>query len=202
LSFCQRTPINSTAPSQCVKAVLLAPCAAALDQDNQHNQKQRTGNNPNNQGTVHVKSPFLRKQVKKLQIPTGFGSRLALVPQSSRSVPAAAEFADFPGRRWFQSVDVLLGAGAAALNQDAQNDNKQNAGNNANQSGGIHCNPLSDSFMSHGQEPVEDSPTCYVEVLRHSHSSSCEAGWRVLAFAIPARRSAQTAQAYTRERRR
>jgi hypothetical protein len=89
-------------------------------------------------------------------------------------VPAAAEFADFPGRRWFQSVDVLLGAGAAALNQDAQNDNKQNAGNNANQSGGIHCNPLSDSFMSHGQEPVEDSPTCYVEVLRHSHSSSCE----------------------------
>ena len=62
-----------------MKAVLLDPSAAALDKDYQHNQKQHTGDNPDNQGTVHVKSPFLQKQVKKSQIPTGFGSRLALV---------------------------------------------------------------------------------------------------------------------------
>jgi hypothetical protein len=77
------------APSQCVNPVLLDPCAAALDQDNQHNQKQHTGNNPDNQGTVHVKSPFLRKQVNDSQILIGFGSRLALKQDQGRRLPKA-----------------------------------------------------------------------------------------------------------------
>jgi hypothetical protein len=147
-----------------MKAVLLDARAAALDQDNQHNDKQHTGNNPNNRGTVHCNSPFVGKQVEKSQALTGV------------RVTPAADAAGFPVRGYdadqrspanFTAPLVsigewLLGAAAAALNQNAQNDNEQNTGNNTDQGCGIHCNPLSDSSMSHSRKPVEFSPTCWL----------------------------------------
>jgi len=43
------------------KRLLLDPCAATLDQYNQNDDNQHTGNNPNNRGTIHVKSSFAAK---------------------------------------------------------------------------------------------------------------------------------------------
>jgi hypothetical protein len=37
---------------------LLGPCAAALDQDNENNDKQHTGNNLDNRRTTHSNSSF------------------------------------------------------------------------------------------------------------------------------------------------
>jgi len=47
------------ASSRCVKAVLLSPSAAALDEYDQHNHEQRGRNNPDYRGTVHVEFPLI-----------------------------------------------------------------------------------------------------------------------------------------------
>lgn len=44
---------------RCMTSALLHPCATALDQNDQHDHEQHAGNNPDNRGSVHVKSPFL-----------------------------------------------------------------------------------------------------------------------------------------------
>jgi hypothetical protein len=123
-----------------MKAVLLGSCATALDQDNQHDHEQHAGSNPDKRGTVHVKSPFLRKQFENSQVPTGFGSRMALMRQGSRSVTVASiggarQTSRLRRLRWYAA---LLGACAAALNQYTENDDKQDPGNDANQSGAVH----------------------------------------------------------------
>jgi hypothetical protein len=41
-----------------VQALLLDLRAAALDQDNQHDDEKHAGNNPDNHGLVHIESPF------------------------------------------------------------------------------------------------------------------------------------------------
>jgi hypothetical protein len=38
---------------------LLDPCTTALDQDNQNDDNQHTGNNPDNQFSAHLDSSFL-----------------------------------------------------------------------------------------------------------------------------------------------
>jgi len=40
------------------QSALTDPSPAALNQNNQHDKKEHTGNNPDNQGTVHVHSSF------------------------------------------------------------------------------------------------------------------------------------------------
>jgi hypothetical protein len=40
--------------------VLLDPCAAALDQNNQNDDNQHTGNDPNDHSIVHVNSSFMQ----------------------------------------------------------------------------------------------------------------------------------------------
>ena len=44
---------------RCMSPELLHPCATALDQNDQHDHEQHAGYNPDNRGSVHVKSPFL-----------------------------------------------------------------------------------------------------------------------------------------------
>src|ERR1017187_1124324 len=47
------------ATSSSVKPVLLDPCAAALNQDDQNDDEEHAGDNLDNRGTVHNNSPFL-----------------------------------------------------------------------------------------------------------------------------------------------
>jgi len=44
------------------KPVLLDPRAAALDQNDKHDNKQNASNNPNDRDTVHFNCPFLQRQ--------------------------------------------------------------------------------------------------------------------------------------------
>jgi hypothetical protein len=53
-------------PGRYVKAVLLNPRAAALNENNQHNHKQHAGNNADNRGTVHVRIPLLIKNISRI----------------------------------------------------------------------------------------------------------------------------------------
>ena len=46
-----------------VKPVLLDPCAAALDQNDQYDHKQNAGNNPDNRGAVHNEFPLFQLKV-------------------------------------------------------------------------------------------------------------------------------------------
>jgi hypothetical protein len=46
----------TTPPAQ--KAALLDLRAAALDQNDQHDHSQHTGNNLNDEGTIHIQSSF------------------------------------------------------------------------------------------------------------------------------------------------
>jgi hypothetical protein len=39
---------------------LLDPCTAALNQDNQNDNDEYTGNNPNDHGGIHIDSSFLQ----------------------------------------------------------------------------------------------------------------------------------------------
>jgi hypothetical protein len=48
------------------QAVLLDPRAAALDQYDEHDDKQNAGNNPNDRDTVHFDSSFLSALCRKL----------------------------------------------------------------------------------------------------------------------------------------
>jgi hypothetical protein len=54
----QQSAHNSTAPLGYLRSLLLDPCAAALDQNDQNDHKQNTGNNPDNHGAVHFDFPF------------------------------------------------------------------------------------------------------------------------------------------------
>ena len=51
--------------------------------------------------------------------------------------PASGALTVF-SRRWVNCAAVLLDASAAALNQNNEYDDEENAGNDANQSGAIH----------------------------------------------------------------
>jgi hypothetical protein len=57
-------------------AVLLNPCAAALDQDHQHDDKQHARDNADNRGTVHFEISLFRVQVEMPRVFTGYGRRL------------------------------------------------------------------------------------------------------------------------------
>jgi hypothetical protein len=93
---------------------LLDARAAALDQDNQHDDKQHAGNNPDKCCTIHAHSPFPNFRSKLMQ-----GQHT---------------------RRGFEGIWVLLDARAAALDQDNQHDDKQHAGNDPDKCRTIHCN--------------------------------------------------------------
>jgi hypothetical protein len=45
-----------TPPAPLMQTGLLNPCATTLNQDDQHDNKKRAGNNPDNRGTVHIDS--------------------------------------------------------------------------------------------------------------------------------------------------
>ena len=49
-----------TPPAPLKQSRLLYPCAAPLDQDYQHDNKKHTGYNPDNRGSVHFVSPFMK----------------------------------------------------------------------------------------------------------------------------------------------
>jgi hypothetical protein len=122
-----------------VQAVLLNPCAAALDQDDKHNDKQHAGNNPNNCGTVHVNSPLFKKPVENVLGLLPDAGALAPPRQSPRPRKlklASGAYETFGRRVPYRTA--LLHSRATALNKNDQHDDKQDSGSNSNQSGTVH----------------------------------------------------------------
>ena len=57
----RRSSRNSTAPpGHPAQSVLLDPCAAPLNQNDQDDDKKHAADNPDNHGTVHIDSSFLQ----------------------------------------------------------------------------------------------------------------------------------------------
>lgn len=109
------------------KAVLAHAGAAALDNDNQHDNEQNTGNNPDHHGTVHFDLLLLGKQAK---VSVEFGTwPVGQVPEhvEARAGPMASR----RGR-------ALLDVGAAALDEDAEHGDKQHASDNPNHHDTVH----------------------------------------------------------------
>jgi hypothetical protein len=50
-----------------MQIVLLYSCAAPLNQNDKHDHKEHSGNNPDNRGSVHLDSPFLLLVEKMLE---------------------------------------------------------------------------------------------------------------------------------------
>jgi hypothetical protein len=95
-------------------AQLLDPRATALNQNDQHDHKKNAGNDPDNRGVIHSKSPFHTYQ-----------QLLQCFPTSPSSTPDRMQ-------------PVLLDPRATALNQNDQHDHKKNAGNDPDNRGVIH----------------------------------------------------------------
>lgn len=101
-----------------MKKQLLDPRATPLNQNDQHDNKENASNNPDNRSRIHFNSPF------------GSYSQL----QSQRRKPD--EGPSILTSRQTQ----LLHPGAAALDQNDQHNNKENAGNNPDNHSRIHFN--------------------------------------------------------------
>jgi hypothetical protein len=104
---------------------LLDSSAAALNQNDQNNNKQHSGDNLDNRASFHNNSLsrstcFMRSRVRK-----GSGSR----PAELVMLHSAA------GR---QAQAVLLDSRAAALNQNDQDDDKQHSGDNLDYRASFH----------------------------------------------------------------
>jgi len=109
------------ATSSPVKPVLLDPCAAALNQNDQDDDKKYAADNLDNRDTAHNNSPFS-------QLPAS----CVINPNTMR---AAA---------WPSAQSVLLDPCAATLNQDHQDDNKEHRADNPDHRGTVH---IDSSFL-------------------------------------------------------
>jgi len=92
--------------------------AATLNQNDQHDDKENSGDNPDDCGAVHACSPFSEQDA-------------SFIP--NRDLGKADAIGRF-------APSELLGSGAAALNQNDQHDNKENSGNDPDNRGTVHCN--------------------------------------------------------------
>lgn len=107
-------------------------------------------------------------------------------------------------RRWVRHASELLDAGAAALNQNNQDDGKENAGNNANQESAVH---LKTPFVGPALKIIRLQPVGGIESpgsQRGGCSRVAQAGRPAGgAFSRRLRQKIRTDCAYlTRERRR
>jgi hypothetical protein len=98
---------------------LLYSRTTALNQNDQHDHKEHTGNNPDKRDTTHFKSPF---------------------PQVDTSC-ARSTYLSWAHRPTMQPF--LLHLRAAALNQNDQHDHKEHTGNNPDKRDTTHLVPLS-----------------------------------------------------------
>ena len=118
------------------KPALLYPCATALNQNDQQDDKQNAGGNPNNQFTTHFDFPLFRQQASFAPQPepcscaARASKRRGVRPGRLRR--QSAKLVRFHGAARVCARSVLLDPSAATLNQNDQQDDKQNACNNPN----------------------------------------------------------------------
>jgi hypothetical protein len=79
-----------------MKASLLHPSAAALNQDNQNDDKQHTCDNLNNCGAIHLNPLSCKKFVRAFHVSTGEGHSLCQLGEVL--VPRAANQPEMPRR--------------------------------------------------------------------------------------------------------
>jgi len=102
--------------------------AAALDEDAEHNDKQHAGDNPDQSNLVHFQSPFTQIPESWLAAPGGF-------EVGWRSACKARPRQKDPHRR------RLVHLRAAALNENAENNDEQHAGDNPDNRYLVHTDP-------------------------------------------------------------
>ena len=130
-------------------ALLLNSCAPTLNEHKQHDNKQRTGNNSNNRNAIHKASSF-SIEILRLHSTTLSRTRAKLVTNTART-PASTGQQYWPSElmnaqgHLVPHAAVLLDPCAAALNQQSQHDDKQDAGYNSNNQNTIH---LISSFLN------------------------------------------------------
>jgi hypothetical protein len=126
----------------CMRPVLLDPRTAALNQHDQNDNKEYTGNNLDNRGTVHNNFPF-SFSTTCFSVPNGepnaeetrSQSRKVLYPQDcgDRQIAHTSH-----GATGSSAKTMLLDLRAAALNQNDQNYDKEHTGNNLDNRGTVH----------------------------------------------------------------
>jgi hypothetical protein len=97
---------------------LLNPGAPALNQDDQHKNKEYAGSDTDNSCGVHCDIPL-----------SMFGSHLARMVRN------------FAGSTGSPITRELLNPAAAALDQEAQNQNEKHTGYHSDDCRAVHCNP-------------------------------------------------------------
>ena len=106
---------------------LLCAGAATLHDDAEYDCTEYSGGDANDGGGFHFNSPLRQYHVS------------VEVSNRQRFKPRAPEQVRFYGAAGEVPVD-LLGAGAAALHDDAEYDGAEHSSGDANDGGGFHCN--------------------------------------------------------------
>jgi hypothetical protein len=114
-------------------ASLLDASAAALNQNSKKDDKQNASYDAENQCSVHIESPFARWCFfLAVQFPR-------IVLAVVRAIAGVARNAGQPAPHRSCACFRLPDAGAAALNQERQADDKQNASYDAENQCSVHC---------------------------------------------------------------
>jgi hypothetical protein len=121
-------------------AVLLNPCAATLDQNNQHDDKQNAGNGADKGSAVHGESLSINDSFEVLSgfAGSGFVSRRSGTLSVRNDGARQRSSCGSRERRRAASKKKLVDLGATTLNQNNQHDDEEQARHDTNQSGAIH----------------------------------------------------------------
>jgi len=124
---------------------LLDLAAATLNENTQHDDKQHSGDGPDQQCAIHCENSFLQALMSKNMEPVGTVEVTAgeePVPRYKRLKTCWTEFCDAVDCATGRSAQTALAdARAAALHKNAENDREQNAGDDANDLSAVHTDP-------------------------------------------------------------
>jgi hypothetical protein len=135
----QRSPTSEA--ERFANPALLDACATTLNQNHRYDDKQHSGNNPDDRCGFHSFSPFLHESFVGLTALPERERDLALEPRPpvhNASEPAGGVRPVQRRRLGEFAPPDLPGAGATALNDDAEYDGTEHSSGDTNDGHGIH----------------------------------------------------------------